>query len=378
MRAPESGRCAVLNCGFLPRAAFRACVLVSLLMCCSAAVDAKRRHAAREGTRARIVDPAPAVTATPNLQAIIADMQRPLPPLEEPAGKQQAAPALVSPEPVPEPVRRPVSWETTAYIFMVCATIAYLGWFLRPARRHAAAGGGFQVSAIPRIPTVIARVRLPRNTLKAIQMPRPFQLLPAPRKSAPPTVQHAHLAAVPKPMAKASAPKASSKPVSKPSQSEALSLQQIAQLKAQSTFPSWRELLVAARFGNPLARQILRSNPRHSALEFSLEAQDFKLHLHLARNLEFSEVWMHQILTLLRLTECFDERVDITSPLGHRHQIHIDDPISSLNTVLGYENLPDDIRAQLELRRWILWNTRIDGSEQPEILAAFPLRPAAA
>jgi hypothetical protein len=97
----------------------------------------------------------------------------------------------------------------------------------------------------------------------------------------------------------------------------------------------------------------------------------------MARNIEFSEEWMRQILTLLRLTECFDERVDITSPLGQRHEIPIDASIASLNTVLGYENLPADIRQQLELRRWILWNTRIDGSEQPEILSGFPLRRAA-
>ena len=159
---------------------------------------------------------------------------------------------------------------------------------------------------------------------------------------------------------------------------EALSMPQIVELKALDSFSSWREFLVAARCGNQLTRSILRNHPRHPAIRFTLDAGEFKRHLRLARNLEFSDEWMKQILTLLRLTECFDERVQIVSPLGQRHEIPIDAPISSLNTVLGYENLPADVRLQLELRRWILWNTRIDGTEQPEILAGFPLRSAAA
>jgi len=155
-------------------------------------------------------------------------------------------------------------------------------------------------------------------------------------------------------------------------------MHQIVAMKALDSFSSWREFLLAARCGNQLARTILRSHPRHSAVLFTIDAGEFKRYLRLARNLEFSADWMKQILTLLRLTECFDKRVQIVSPLGQRHEIPIEASISSLNTVLGYENLPADIRQQLELRRWILWNTRIDGTEQPEIFAGFQLRSAAA
>jgi len=384
MRAPGAIRCAVLNCGFLPRAAFRASVLVILFTLIAAQLPAKHRRVKSEGTRAR-TEPAavavpPTVPDTQGLDAIIAEMQKPLPPLEEPA-----QPALVTPPAASLVPRTEGSWQTPVYVFLVCATIVLVAWLLRPARRAVVVEGPVSLPAAPRMPNARELLSNPRPTLlKAIPNPirAATRLLPPPNSPAPlpalkpvPNKQTGIKSAVNKPAADRPAPKPEAKPEWN---GDALTLQEINQLKAQASFASWHELLVAARAGNNLARQILRSHPRHSAICFTLDAEEFKRHLKLARNLEFSDEWMKQILTLLRLTECFDERVEITSPLGQRHEILINAPISSLNTVLGSETLPPGLREQLELRRWILWNTRVDGTEQPEILAAFPLRSAAA
>lgn len=379
MRAPVVVRCAVLNCGFLPRAAFRACVLVLLVAVLTVPLAAKHRRARNHGTRARMASQAAVpdsaqVPDTQGLDAIIAEMQRPLPPLE---WSSDAVPAAVATPPAATVVPSveatgESTWQMPVILVLVCSSLVFFAWLRRPARQHAFVEGPMALPDAPRLPQPVARTRRQAPTLLRA-LPNPIRsasrLLPPPQT----LVQAA------KPVLK---PVLNSKPAPKPApkpelDDDALSMQQIVLLKAQDSFASWRELLKSARCGNPLARQILRGNPRHSAIRFTLDAEEFKSNLRLARNLEFSGEWMRQILTLLRLTECFDERVEITSPLGQVHEILIDAPIANLNTVLGYENLDGETRRQLELRRWILWNTRIDGTEQPEILAAFPLRPAA-
>jgi hypothetical protein len=74
---------------------------------------------------------------------------------------------------------------------------------------------------------------------------------------------------------------------------------------------------------------------------------------------------------MLRQTETFDEMLTVVSPHGHRHNVRLTSTTGLLNTVLGYETTPANIRGQLELRRWILVHTRVDGAEQPSVLTTF-------
>jgi hypothetical protein len=156
---------------------------------------------------------------------------------------------------------------------------------------------------------------------------------------------------------------------------EPLSNAQIIHYKALSSFDSWKELLTAARAGNRVAREVLDHSPGHAAVRFQLTAIDFTRHFAYARNVVLSRAWVNSILSLLRATESFDANLAIVSPFGRRQELPLDAPIDALNAVLGYESLPQQVRRQLELRRWILWQTRTDGAENTEILAAFAAPP---
>ncbi|HET8549589.1 MAG TPA: hypothetical protein VFL57_16375 [Bryobacteraceae bacterium] len=157
---------------------------------------------------------------------------------------------------------------------------------------------------------------------------------------------------------------------------EPLSNSQIIHFKALNGFETWRDLLLAARAGNRVAREVLDSSPAHAAVKFQLTAADFIREFACVRTIVLSPAWVNAILVLLRASERFDPNVIVATPFGGRQELPLDAPIKALNAVLGYESLPGHVRRQLELRRWILWQTRIDGAEQPQVLAAFARTPA--
>ena len=287
----------------------------------------------------------------PALEEIAAELEKPLPPLENTDAEHllvlQQPPALGLVDSNPWPNRlKGLAVYTSLFVF---------GWCIATGRLPRKLPG-LRFASLPHLPEL--RRILPQRRVEA-PSPRAQRAAPPLRTVQPP------------------APVPSNTP-------EPLTNPQIIHLKALTSFESWQQLLTAARAGSRIAREVLDSTPGHAAVQFRLTAADFTRDFAYVRNVVLSRIWVAAILELLREAERFDAVITITTPFGRRLDVPLDAPIEALNTVLGYEGVPPQVRRQLELRRWILWQTRTDGQSHPEVLAGFirlepvPIRAASA
>jgi hypothetical protein len=300
----------------------------------------------------------------PGLQEMVEELQKPLPPLDQSDARHLQTlakpPELASDD--------PDALRGRAFGLMIYGSLLLFGWCIAFGKLPA-----LPELAIPRGLRVRVRLAWPQ-----IQRRVPTETPAVPRK--PPRSAPVRTAQVssPKPQIVAVPATAATAQSNAP---EPLSNSQIIHYKALSSFDSWRELLTAARAGNRVAREVLDASPSHAAVKFRLTAEDFTRDFAWVRNVVLSRAWVSTILALLRGAERFDESLTITNPFGRRQELLLDAPIDALNAVLGYESLPPATRRQLELRRWILWQTRTDGAENPEVLAPFaaapPMKPPA-
>jgi hypothetical protein len=318
--------------------------------------------------------------AGPALAEILHEMQKPLPPLED-----SDAPYLRELAQPPELGENDASqWPNRFRGFFVYASLFVFGWCIAtgrvtlPRRVLARAGSWYEPPrrkpmTIASATTTFRRAIELRKDVSAATPKRPFTA-PAPVTQLPtakPTparpAQRPARPEITAPAAVAPTTPAAALTLTP----EPLSKSQIIHFKALTSFSSWRDLLTAARAGNRVAREVLDSSPAHAAITFELSATDFTRDFAWVRNIVLSRTWVDAILALLRTTEQFDRDLTITTPFGARRTLPLSAPITALNSVLGYEELPAHIRRQLELRRWILWHTRTDGQEHPEVLIEF-------
>jgi hypothetical protein len=270
----------------------------------------------------------------PTLDEILAELNRPLPPIEDfdprALAALERAPALYS-----APTERS---NGSGFLLVAFALLLAIAWRLRFEWSLLAAG-------------VRERLILSRRVLNASLPPRRLAAADDGRVPALLTARSPATDSV-----EAAAP---------------LTKEQIAHFKSLTEFAEWPSFLAAARCGNPIAREVLNGSANHAAVKFTLNSEVFKAHLSGCRNLVFSHSWVWLIIGVLQETETFAEELVVTSPLGQRHTIRLDASIGMMNTVLGYVTLPADVRRQLELRRWIIMQTKIDGIEQPQVLYGF-------
>jgi hypothetical protein len=264
------------------------------------------------------------VQSGPALQDIVAELEKPLPPLET----TDSAHLLVLQQPPALGDVESSQWPNRLRSLAVYASLSIFGW-------------------------CIATRKLPRPRRRAQPDSAPTR---RPAAKAPTRV-----ATMPVALVQNAAP-------------EPLTNAQVLQFKALTSFSAWRELLTAARAGNRAARAVLDASPGHAAVQFQLTADDFTRDFAYVRNVVLSRSWVAAILDLIRVTERFDARITIATPMGGQQELPLDASIEALNRVLAYEGVPPEIRRQLELRRWILWQTRTDGATHTEVLNTFPPR----
>jgi hypothetical protein len=311
-------------------------------------------------------------------------MQKPLPPLE-----QTDAPYLRELARPPElGVTDASPWPNRFVGLFIYASLFVFGWCIATGRlsmprgirfSRARAGAPAQpprrkpMTTAPAASTSRRTIEIPRSLTAASARPAARQADVKPLISL--ASWRERLTAATKPAATAQAPlPAPSDPSAAALQlglPEPLTKSQLIHFKSLDSFASWRELLTAARAGNRIARETLDNSPAHPSVNFALTAAEFKSGFASVRNVVLSRAWVDAILELLRTTERFDRELTIVTPFGAHKSLAIEAPIEVLNTMLGYEELPSEVRRQLELRRWILWHTRTDGQQHPEILGDF-------